>query len=106
MCIVCRCTYHQSKILFDFVMDEAVYDKAQVIRWRNEEIMNKVVIRLGAYHTVMSYCSGISKIFKDAGLQVSVILSKPLYQIPSEFLSPRSGCSCSKLTAMVPYVSL
>ena len=57
------------------VMDEAVYAKAQVIRWRNEEIMNKVVIRLGAFHTVMSYCSGISKIFKDAGLQVSVILN-------------------------------
>ena len=47
------------------VMDEAVYAKAQVIRWHNEEIMNKVVIRLGAFHTVMSYCSGISKIFKN-----------------------------------------
>ena len=52
------------------VFDEAIYAKVQMIRWKEEEFMNKVVIRLGEFHTIMSYCSGIGKIFKDAGLQV------------------------------------
>lgn len=52
------------------VFDEAIYAKAQMIRWNHEEYLNKTVIRLGDFHTVMSYCTGISKIFKDAGLTV------------------------------------
>ena len=41
-----------------------------MIRWKEEEFMSKIVVRLGEFHTIMSYCSGIGKIFKDAGLQV------------------------------------
>ena len=52
------------------VFDEAIYAKAQMIRWNNKEYLNKTVIRLGDFHTVMSYCTGIAKIFKDAGLTV------------------------------------
>ena len=47
-----------------------VFDEAQMIRWNNEEYLNKTVIRLGDFHTVMSYCTGISKIFKDESLTV------------------------------------
>ena len=54
------------------VFDEAIYAKAQMIRWKHDEFKKRLVTRLGDFHTVMSFCSGISKIFKDAGLQVSI----------------------------------
>jgi hypothetical protein len=53
------------------VFDEAIYAKAQMIRWKHDAFRKRLVIRLGDFHTVMSYCSAISKIYKDAGLQVS-----------------------------------
>ena len=56
------------------VFDEAIYAKAQMIRWKDEEYKNRLVIRLGDFHTIMSFCSGIAKIFQDAGLQVSFCL--------------------------------
>ena len=52
------------------VFDEAIYSKAQSIRWNDEELKKRLVIRLGNFHTIMSFCSAIAKIFKDAGLQV------------------------------------
>ena len=55
------------------VFDEAVYSKAQMIRWKDQDYTNRLVIRLGEFHIIMSYCSAIGKIFKDAGLQVSFI---------------------------------
>ena len=61
------------------VFDEAVYAKAQMIRWTNQEMMSKIAIRLGAFHTIMSFCSGISRIFKDAGLKVILSLSNLLH---------------------------
>ena len=54
------------------VFDEAIYDKAQ-IRWKDKDLMKNPVIRLGEFHTVMSFCGAISKIFKDGGLQASII---------------------------------
>ena len=53
------------------VFDEAVYAKAQMIRWKEEDFRNRLVVRLGEFHVIMSFCSGIGKIFKDAGLKVS-----------------------------------
>ncbi|XP_028411727.1 uncharacterized protein LOC114534480 [Dendronephthya gigantea] len=58
------------------VFDEAIYAKAQMIRWKDDELKERLVIRLGDFHTVMSFCSGISKIFKDAGLQDIMIESE------------------------------
>ena len=52
------------------VFDEAIYAKAQMIRWKVPEYQQRLVIRLGDFHASMSYCSAISKIYKDAGLQV------------------------------------
>ena len=57
------------------VFDEAIYSKAQMIRWKDEEFRKQLVIRLGDFHTVMSFCTAISKILKDAGLQVSTFLT-------------------------------
>ena len=55
------------------VFDEAIYAKAQMIRWKHDELKKRLVIRLGNFpYTVMSFCTAISKIFKDAGLQVSI----------------------------------
>ena len=65
------------------VFDEAIYAKAQMIRWKDDELKERLVIRLGDFHTVMSFCSAISKIFKDAGLQVSIFsifMSKPCHE--------------------------
>ena len=55
------------------VFDEAIYAKAQSIRWNDDELKKRLVIRLGNFHTIMSFCSGIVKIFKDAGLRVGKI---------------------------------
>ena len=55
------------------VFDEAVYCKIQMVRWANEVYRSKIVPRLGDFHTVMSYLSAIGKLFKDAGLQLSLI---------------------------------
>ena len=57
------------------VFDEAIYSKAQSIRWNDEELKKWLVIRLGNFHTNMSFCSTIAKIFKDAGSQVGKICS-------------------------------
>ena len=55
------------------VFDEAIYSKAQSIRWNDEELKKRLVIRLENFHRIMSFCSAIAKIFKDAGLQVGKI---------------------------------
>lgn len=64
------------------VFDEAIYAKVQMIRWKHDELKKRLVIRLGDFHTVMSFCTAISKIFKDAGLQVSVSYTFPLMTTP------------------------
>ena len=43
-----------------------------MIRWKDEDLKRRLVIRLGDFHTVMSFCSAIAKIYKDAGWQVSI----------------------------------
>jgi hypothetical protein len=89
------------------VFDEAIYAKAQMIRWKNEDLKNCLVIRLGDFHTIMSFCSAIAKIFKDAGLQVSFQLLCLIAVRSSVYLSflpfiLRSLC----LTRVVLYFSL
>ena len=58
------------------VMDQAIYSKAQLIRWKNAQFMKKLVIRLGAFHTAMSFLGCIGKHFGDAGLQDVLIESE------------------------------
>ena len=52
------------------VFDEAVYSKVQQVRWKNELFYNKLIVRLGEFHTIMSFLSAISRLFEDAGLKV------------------------------------
>ncbi|XP_070535408.1 uncharacterized protein [Ptychodera flava] len=56
-------------------MDEAIYSKAQEIRWQNEEYTNRIILRLGEFHTAMSFLSTIGKRFRDAGLEDIMIES-------------------------------
>ncbi|XP_070569267.1 uncharacterized protein [Ptychodera flava] len=50
-------------------MDQAIYSKAQEIRWQNEEYTKRLILRLGEFHTAMSFLSTIGKRFRDAGLE-------------------------------------
>ena len=54
------------------VFDEAIYSKAQHIRWKSTEFMEKLIICMGDFHAIMS-CGAIGKLFRDAGLQVLII---------------------------------
>jgi hypothetical protein len=62
------------------VFDQAIYAKAQEIRWQNEIFNQRVVIRMGEFHTCMSFMSMIGKRFKDAGLQDILIESEVVAQ--------------------------
>ena len=52
------------------IFDEAIYAKIQQIRWKNEIFMSRFIVRLGDFHTTMSFLSAIGVLFRDAGLQV------------------------------------
>ena len=58
------------------VFDQAIYAKAQQIRWKNDDFTQRLVIRLGEFHTCMSYLSILGKRFGDAGLQDILIESE------------------------------
>ena len=53
--------------------DEAVYAKVQLVRWKNDLLKNRFVVRLGEFHVTMSFVTAISKISEDGGLKVCVI---------------------------------
>ncbi|XP_061913285.1 uncharacterized protein LOC133656293 isoform X2 [Entelurus aequoreus] len=58
------------------VFDQAIYAKAQQIRWKDQELTKRLVIRLGEFHTCMSFLGIIGKRFGDAGLQDILIESE------------------------------
>ena len=39
----------------NIVLDEAIYSKAQQIRWQNEQFQQRLMIRLGEFHTAMAF---------------------------------------------------
>lgn len=51
------------------VFDQALYAKAMEIKWKNNEMFEKVVIRMGAFHTLCNLLSIIGKRFASAGLR-------------------------------------
>ena len=50
------------------VLDQAIYAKALEIIWQNKEQFDRVVLRLGTFHTICAFMSAIGKRFGDAGL--------------------------------------
>ena len=51
------------------VFDQAIYAKAQAIRWQTDLYLTRTVIRLGQFHTTMTFLACIGKRFGDAGLR-------------------------------------
>lgn len=51
------------------VFDQALYSKAAEITWKNQAMLNKVVLRMGVFHTVCNLLSIIGKRFGSAGLR-------------------------------------
>lgn len=51
------------------VFDQAIYSKAQQIRWQNPEMEKRLIIRMGEFHTAMSFLGMISKRFAMSGLE-------------------------------------
>lgn len=51
------------------VFDQAIYYKAQVIRWADANIRDRLLPRLGELHTIMSFTSAIGKRFAGSGLE-------------------------------------
>ena len=52
------------------VMDQAIYSKAQQIRGQNDSFKKRLVIRLGDFHTAMTYLGTIGgNRFHDSGLE-------------------------------------
>ena len=51
---------------------EALYAKAQQVRWTSDEFFNKFIFWLGKFHACMSDPTAISCPFRSAGSQVSI----------------------------------
>ena len=51
------------------VFDQALYSKAQQIRWKNEIFQRKLVLRLGKFHTCMAFMGAIGKMYRLSGLE-------------------------------------
>ncbi|KAK6168598.1 hypothetical protein SNE40_019797 [Patella caerulea] len=71
-------SFQLSNILL--VFDQAIYAKAQQIRWKDPELSKRLVIRLGEFHTTMAFLAIIGKVYKDAGLQDILIESDVVAQ--------------------------
>ena len=50
------------------VFDQAIYAKALEVIWQNQETFQRLVIRMGSFHTICSFVAAIGKRFGDAGL--------------------------------------
>lgn len=57
------------------VFDQAIYAKALEILWQNEQLFNRLVVRMGTFHITCAYLSAIGKRFGDAGLSDVLIES-------------------------------
>ena len=55
------------------VFDQAIYAKANEIIWRCQEEMNRVVLRMGAFHIACTFLAVIGKRFGDAGLEDLIV---------------------------------
>ena len=57
------------------VFDQAIYAKALEIQWQNQEEFKRIVVRIGAFHTICAFMAAIGKRFGDAGLSDILIES-------------------------------
>ncbi|XP_065646027.1 uncharacterized protein LOC136076646 isoform X2 [Hydra vulgaris] len=76
--ILCRSVDIINKLNLKYgvvVCDEAVYSKIQMVRWKEPEFSNRFVVRLGEFHTMMSFMTAIAKRFDVSGFKDIVIKS-------------------------------
>jgi hypothetical protein len=57
------------------VFDQALYAKAQEVRWHNEQYKKRTVLRLGELHACLSFLSVIGKRFTESGLEDMFVAS-------------------------------
>ena len=50
------------------VFDQAIYAKALEVLWQNQQQFQRLVVRIGSFHTICAFLSAIGKRFGDAGL--------------------------------------
>ncbi|XP_071847519.1 uncharacterized protein [Apostichopus japonicus] len=62
------------------VFDQAIYAKAQQIRWKSGPYSSRIIVRLGAFHTAMTFLACLGKRFGDAGLEEVAIASEVVAQ--------------------------
>jgi hypothetical protein len=55
------------------VCNQAIYSKAQQIRWQNVNFQGHLVLQLGDFHTTLSFLSTIGKRFQNSGFEDIVI---------------------------------
>lgn len=58
------------------VFDQAIYSKAQQIRWDTPVLKERLVLRLGEFHTIMCFLSVIGKRFAMSGLEDILVESE------------------------------
>ena len=57
------------------MFDQAIYAKALEIVWQNPQQFQRVVLRMGTFHTVCAFLSATGKTFSGAGLEDILIES-------------------------------
>ena len=50
------------------VFDQAIYAKALEVLWQNNDQFQRLVVRIGSFHTICAFLAAIGKRFGDAGL--------------------------------------
>lgn len=58
------------------VFDQAIYCKAQMIRWNDAALQDRLLIRLGEFHTIMSFLAAMGKRFEKSGLEDLLVESE------------------------------
>ncbi|KAK7467983.1 hypothetical protein BaRGS_00036789 [Batillaria attramentaria] len=51
------------------VADQAIYSKAQQLRWGNADFIQHLVLRMGEFHTLMAFLGAIGKRFQQSVLE-------------------------------------
>lgn len=62
------------------VFDQALYSKAQQIRWKHVLYQKRLVLRMGEFHTCMAFMGAIGKMFKLSGLEDTLVEAEVVAQ--------------------------
>ena len=71
----------QSEVILTW--DEALYSKAQIIKWRNPDEFKNVFNRLGGFHRATNFMRIIGTVMKDGGLE-DILIESNVYGSAAE----------------------